>query len=83
MKTTNKTGRGKHLFVDGSDPICAVILRPKSLRASEVAPVHSGAASTGRLLQRCSRVRTQRTTSQNTYLRSLAHISHEEMTCHY
>ena len=82
MKTTNKTGRGKPLFVDGSDPICAVILRPKSLRASEVAPVHSGAAFTGRLLQSCSRVRTQRTTSQNADLRSLAHIC-QEMTCHY
>ena len=68
MKTTTDPGRGKYIFVDGSDPICAVILRPKSLRAPEVAPVHSGAAFTGRLLQRCSRVRTQRTASQNTDL---------------
>ena len=79
MKATTKSGRGEHLFVDGSDPICAVILRPKSLRASEVAPVHSSAAPTGRLLARCSRVRTQRTTSRP----ALAHICHEEMTCHY
>ena len=85
MRTITKTGRGKHLFVDGSDPICAVILRPKSLRASEVAPVHIAAACTGRLLARCSRARTQRSASQNTDLLRRAHLPKpgEEMTCHY
>ena len=86
MTATTKSGRGKHLFVDGSDPICAVILGPKSLRASEVAPVHSGAACTVRRLLRYSRVRTQGTTNRSRELRSPAHpheSSAEEMTCHY
>ena len=86
MKSTTKAGRGKHLFVDGSDPICAVILRPKSLRASEVAPVHSGAACTERRLLRCSRVRTHRTTNQIEDPRSAAHTcqsSGEELPCRY
>jgi hypothetical protein len=80
MRTTNKTGRGKHLFVDGSDPICAVILRPKSLRASWVAPVHIDAAYPGGFSRGVPASGTQRTTSRNTDLRSFAHICHEEMT---
>ena len=47
MNTTTKTGRGKHLLMDGSDPIWGVCITPKSLRASEVAPVHSLAATHG------------------------------------
>ena len=48
MKATTKSGRGEHLFVDGSDPILACVSRPKSLRASEVAPVHSVTAQSRR-----------------------------------
>lgn len=74
MKATTKSGRGKHLFVDGSDPICAVILRPKSLRAWEVAPVHRGAASVGRLL-RCCCVRTQQTMNRPRTCTPFAHLA--------
>ena len=86
MKTTTDPGRGKYIFVDGSDPICAVILRPKSLRASGVAPVHIGGACTERRLLSYSRVRTQGSTNRTKDLRSIAHPRQslaEEMKCHY
>lgn len=47
MRSNTQTGRGKHLLVDGSDPTLARVSRPKSLRASEVAPVHSVTAGQG------------------------------------
>lgn len=65
MRTNTHTGRGKHIFVDGSDPILACVSRPKSLRASEVAPVHTVTARIATVLPVFPASESEKATAEN------------------